>query len=187
MQFTSRAGANRRDSKDFSFIELNDGSSLRNLQIIAKSTLPNYAALQRLTTGASVSVRGSLVASQGKGQKWELAAEKIDIVGTADDSYPLQKKSHTPEFLREIAHLRPRSESFLAVSFGCGADSHSPFTSSFRNAVRLRPYADHHRKRLRRCGRIVSRLTVDSLPAQKPRGEIDLATLRPRRFLHRSL
>src|SRR4029450_8012574 len=91
----------RRDSKDFSFIELNDGSSLCNLQIIAKNMLPNYAALQRLTTGASVSVRGVLVASQGKGQKWELAAEKIDIVGTADDSYPLQKKGHTPEFLRD--------------------------------------------------------------------------------------
>jgi asparaginyl-tRNA synthetase len=105
----------RRDSKDFSFIELNDGSSLRNLQIIAKNTLPNYAASQQLTTGASVSVHGALVASQGKGQKWELVAEKIDIVGTADDSYPLQKKGHTPEFLREIAHLRPRSNLFGCV------------------------------------------------------------------------
>jgi asparaginyl-tRNA synthetase len=105
----------RRDSKDFSFIELNDGSCLRNLQIIAKNTLPNYAALQCLTTGASVSVHGALVASQGKGQKWELVAEKIDIVGTADDSYPLQKKGHTPEFLREIAHLRPRSNLFGCV------------------------------------------------------------------------
>src|SRR6266542_3463854 len=62
----------RRDSKDFSFVELNDGSSLRNLQIIAKNTLPNYAEVQRLTTGASISVTGALVASQGKGQKWEL-------------------------------------------------------------------------------------------------------------------
>jgi asparaginyl-tRNA synthetase len=105
----------RRDSKDFSFIELNDGSSLRNLQIIAKNTLPNYVALQRLTTGASVSVRGTLVPSQGKGQKWELVADKIDIIGTADDSYPLQKKGHTPEFLREIAHLRPRSNLFGCV------------------------------------------------------------------------
>src|SRR5438094_5373225 len=77
----------RRDSKDFSFIELNDGSCLRNLQVIAKNTLPNYPALQRLTTGASVSVQGALVASQGKGQKWELVAGKIDIIGTADDSY----------------------------------------------------------------------------------------------------
>jgi asparaginyl-tRNA synthetase len=105
----------RRDSKDFSFIELNDGSSLRNLQIIAKNTLPNYAAVQRLTTGASVVVGGELVASQGKGQSWEVVAESLDIVGGADDTYPLQKKGHTPEFLREIAHLRPRSNLFGCV------------------------------------------------------------------------
>ena len=106
----------RRDSKDFSFIELNDGSSLRNLQIIAKKeTLPNYADIQKLSTGASVVVQGALVASQGKGQKWELVADNIEIVGTADDSYPLQKKGHTPEFLREIAHLRPRSNLFSSV------------------------------------------------------------------------
>jgi asparaginyl-tRNA synthetase len=105
----------RRDSKDFSFIELNDGSCLRNLQIIAKNTLPNYAAVQRLSTGASIRASGSLVASQGKGQKWELVADKIEVVGTVDDSYPLQKKVHTPEFLREIAHLRPRSNLFSSV------------------------------------------------------------------------
>src|SRR6516165_3537698 len=100
----------RRDSKDFSFIELNDGSSLRNLQIIAKKdALPNYPEIQCLNTGASLIVNGALVASQGKGQKWELVAQHIEIVGAADESYPLQKKGHTPEFLREIAHLRPRS------------------------------------------------------------------------------
>ena len=105
----------RRDSKDFSFIELNDGSCLRNLQIIARSSLPNYADVQRLVTGASIIVHGELVASQGKGQAWEVAADKIDIVGLSDDSYPLQKKGHTPEFLREIAHLRPRSNLFGSV------------------------------------------------------------------------
>src|SRR5689334_242084 len=105
----------RRDSKDFSFIEANDGSTLRNLQIIARNTLSNYSAEQRLATGASISVNGALVASQGKGQKWELVADKIEIVGTADDTYPLQKKGHTPEFLREIAHLRPRSNLFSSV------------------------------------------------------------------------
>src|SRR6188472_1713413 len=105
----------RRDSKDFSFIELNDGSTLRNLQIIAKNTLPNYSAVQRLTTGASITVSGALVVSQGKGQKWELVADKIEIIGTADDSYPLHKKGHTPEFLREIAHLRPRSNLFSSI------------------------------------------------------------------------
>src|SRR5512133_1473085 len=91
----------RRDSKDFSFIELNDGTTLRNLQIIARDTLPNYSAVQRLSTGASISVSGALVPSQGKGQKWELVADNVEIVGPADDSYPLQKKGHTPEFLRE--------------------------------------------------------------------------------------
>src|SRR2546429_1387002 len=105
----------RRDSKDFSFLELNDGSTLRNLQIIAKNTLPNYPAVQRLATGASITVSGALVPSQGKGQKWELIADKIEIMGTADDSYPLQKKGHTPEFLREIAHLRPRSNLFSSI------------------------------------------------------------------------
>ena len=106
----------RRDSKDFSFIELNDGSSLRSLQIIAKKdALPNYADIQRLNTGASLIVDGALVASQGKGQKWELVARDIEIVGAADETYPLQKKGHTPEFLREIAHLRPRSNLFGCV------------------------------------------------------------------------
>jgi len=105
----------RRDSKDFSFIELNDGSSLRNLQIIARNTLSNYADIQRLTTGASIAVSGTMVASQGKGQKWELIADNIEVIGTAEDSYPLQKKGHTPEFLREIAHLRPRSNLFGSV------------------------------------------------------------------------
>ena len=106
----------RRDSKDFSFIELNDGSSLRSLQIIAKKdALRNYADIQRLSTGASIVAEGALVPSQGKGQKWELVARGIEILGDADESYPLQKKGHTPEFLREIAHLRPRSNLFGCV------------------------------------------------------------------------
>src|SRR5256714_7098042 len=94
----------RRDSKDFSFIELNDGSCLRSLQIIAKNALANYAEVQRLQTGASIVVRGDLVGSQGKGQAWEVVANDIEIVGASDETYPLQKKGHTPEFLREIAH-----------------------------------------------------------------------------------
>src|SRR3989440_5230012 len=105
----------RRDSKDFSFIELNDGSSLRSLQVIARNSLPNYAEIQRLLTGASIKVWGNLVASQGKGQNWEVVADKIEVIGTSDESYPLQKKGHTPEFLREIAHLRPRSNLFGSV------------------------------------------------------------------------
>jgi asparaginyl-tRNA synthetase len=105
----------RRDAKTFSFIELNDGSCLKNLQVIADSSLPNYAEIQRLSTGASVSVQGRLVASQGQGQKWEVRADVVAVIGTADASYPLQKKGHTPEFLREIAHLRPRSNLFGCV------------------------------------------------------------------------
>jgi asparaginyl-tRNA synthetase len=105
----------RRDAKTFSFIELNDGSCLHSLQVIANSSLPNYADLQHLTTGASVSVHGKLVPSQGQGQKWEVVAESVDILGLADATYPLQKKGHTPEFLREIAHLRPRSNLFGCV------------------------------------------------------------------------
>lgn len=105
----------RRDSKAFSFIELNDGSCLKNLQVIIDATLPDYAKVDQLTTGTSVSVEGKLIASQGKGQKWEMVARKLEILGLADHTYPLQKKGHTPEYLREIAHLRPRSNLFGSV------------------------------------------------------------------------
>lgn len=105
----------RRDAKTFSFIELNDGSCLKNLQVIADAALPNYADIQKLTTGASVSVRGQLVPSQGAGQKWEMRASAVSVIGGADATYPLQKKGHTLEFLREISHLRPRSNLFGAI------------------------------------------------------------------------
>ena len=107
----------RRDSKDFSFIELNDGSSLRNLQIIARDSLSNYAEIQKLTAGASVRVSGALVASQGKGQSVEIQAKSITVVGWVDDpdTYPVSAKRHTFEYLREVAHLRPRTNTFGAV------------------------------------------------------------------------
>ena len=105
----------RRDAKAFSFIELNDGSCLRGLQIIVDATLPDYANITKANTGASVEVRGKLVESKGQGQKWEVVAEKFSVLGEADATYPLQKKGHTLEFLREIAHLRPRSNLFGAV------------------------------------------------------------------------
>jgi asparaginyl-tRNA synthetase len=166
----------RRDSKDFSFIELNDGSCLRNLQIIAKNTLPNYAALQRLTTGASVSVRGALVASQGKGQKWELVADKIDIVGTADDSYPLQKKGHTPEFLREIAHLRPRSN-----LFGCVFRARSRLAFAIHKFFQDRGFVYIHTPIItgsdcEGAGELFRVTTIDCKnPPQTKSGEIDFA------------
>jgi asparaginyl-tRNA synthetase len=105
----------RRDAKAFSFVELNDGSSLKGLQIIVDATLPDYPSVARANTGASVEVHGRLVESKGQGQQWEVVAEKFTVLGEADASYPLQKKGHTLEFLREIAHLRPRSNLFGAV------------------------------------------------------------------------
>ena len=106
----------RRDAKAFSFIEINDGSCLKNLQVIADAELPNYVdTVQQITTGAAVSVKGELVASKGGGQSWEVKATEVTLVGAADASYPLQKKGHSMEFLREIAHLRPRANLFGAV------------------------------------------------------------------------
>jgi asparaginyl-tRNA synthetase len=105
----------RRDAKAFSFIEVNDGSSLKGIQVIANSSLPEYAQIEKVTTGASIEVRGKLVPSQGQGQKWEVVADTFKVIGEADAAYPLQKKGHSLEFLREIAHLRPRSNLFGAV------------------------------------------------------------------------
>ena len=105
----------RRDSKGFSFLELNDGSCLANLQVVVDAGTPGSEHLPQLTTGASAVVEGKLVASPAQGQKWELRATRVELVGPADATYPLQKKGHTPEFLRTIAHLRPRSNLFGAV------------------------------------------------------------------------
>ncbi len=105
----------RRDSKGLSFLEINDGSCLANLQVVAESTLPGYDEVLKLSTGAAVEVSGCLVESPGKGQTAELRAEEIIIHGLSPDSYPLQKKGHSLEFLRTIAHLRPRTNTFGAV------------------------------------------------------------------------
>lgn len=109
----------RRDSKGgFSFLEVNDGSCLKNVQALAENTLPNYEnEILTINTGASVRVVGELVESPGKGQAVEIKAKEVTLVGNADgESYPLQKKRHSMEFLREIAHLRPRSNTFGAVA-----------------------------------------------------------------------
>ena len=105
----------RRDSKDFSFIEVNDGSCLKNIQIVANNSLSNYPDLIRLSIGSAVSVVGDLIASKGSGQQWEITAKDIDIISLAHASYPLQKKRHTDEFLRTIAHLRPRTNKYGAT------------------------------------------------------------------------
>ena len=105
----------RRDSKAFSFLEINDGSCLKNLQVIVDADSPAYGNLGEITTGYAVAVTGSLVESPGKGQKWELKADSLSLVGEADKDFPLQKKRHTDEFLRGIAHLRPRTNKFGAI------------------------------------------------------------------------
>ena len=105
----------RRDSKEFSFIELNDGSCLANLQILVEAACPDYGRVGSVTTGAAIRVEGELVASPGKGQRWEVRARRLQLVGPAPEDFPLQKKRHTDEFLRTIAHLRPRTNKYGAM------------------------------------------------------------------------
>jgi asparaginyl-tRNA synthetase len=106
----------KRESKAFSFLEINDGSTILNLQIVVDAGIADYEILKQISTGASVQVEGTLVASQGKGQSVEVQASAVKLIGAADpETFPLQKKGHTLEFLREIAHLRPRTNTFGAV------------------------------------------------------------------------
>jgi len=104
-----------RDAKTFGFIELNDGSFFKNLQIVFEESLPGFDEILKLGTGAAVTARGRLVESPGAKQPFELKADGIIIEGEAPPEYPLQKKRHTFEYLRTIAHLRPRSNTFAAV------------------------------------------------------------------------
>lgn len=106
----------KRGNKAVSFIALNDGSTIHNIQIVADNDKFEASLLSKITTGASLSIVGELVASQGKGQSVEIQASEIEVLGTADpETYPLQKKGHSLEFLREIAHLRPRTNTFGAI------------------------------------------------------------------------
>ena len=106
----------RRGNKNVQFVALNDGSTIKNIQIVFDMAKFSEEELKPITTGASIHVDGKLVESQGKGQVAEIQAEKLEIYGTADvNEYPLQKKGHTLEFLREKAHLRPRTNTFGAV------------------------------------------------------------------------
>ena len=107
----------RRDSKGFSFIELNDGSCLKNLQIVIDHSTISASDLKKITTGSSIKVKGDIVESPGKGQKWELRGREVYILGEADpNKYPLQKKRHSDEFLRQIAHLRVRTNKYGAIN-----------------------------------------------------------------------
>ncbi len=105
----------RRDSKTFSFIEVNDGSCLKNIQVVADGSLGNYEDVKKITTGSAVSIQGKLVASQGKGQHWELIATQVNLIHMAPEDFPLQKKRHSDKFLRSIAHLRPRTNKYGAI------------------------------------------------------------------------
>jgi len=110
----------RRDSKaGFSFIHVNDGSCFGNLQLVAAKELENYdSEILRLTSGASLRCRGTVVESKGRGQSLEIQAEAIEVLGLVDDpdTYPIQPKQHSFEFLRTVAHLRPRTNTFGAVT-----------------------------------------------------------------------
>lgn len=106
----------KRGNKNVNFIALNDGSTVHSLQIVADPTVISEETLKQVTTGASIAATGKLVESQGAGQSVEIHAGKIEVLGTADpEKYPLQPKKHSFEFLREIAHLRPRTNTFGAV------------------------------------------------------------------------
>ncbi len=106
----------RRGNKHVQFVALNDGSTINNLQIVFDLSKFSEDELKSVTTGSSIHVQGTLVASQGKGQTVEVQADELEVYGTADPAtYPLQKKGHTLEFLREKAHLRPRTNTFGAV------------------------------------------------------------------------
>jgi len=105
----------RRGSKQVNFVALNDGSTINNVQIVVDVANFDEDMLKQITTGACLSVNGELVESVGSGQAAEIQAREIEVLGTCDNTYPLQKKGHSMEFLREIAHLRPRTNTFGAV------------------------------------------------------------------------
>ncbi len=104
-----------RTSKAFGFIELNDGTFFENIQIVFEESLDNFLEIGKLSISSAISVEGVLVESPGSKQKFELKASKIEVMGLSSLEYPLQKKRHTFEFLRTIAHLRPRTNTFSAV------------------------------------------------------------------------
>jgi len=106
----------KRGNKNVAFIALNDGSTINNIQVVCDAANFSEELMKSITTGACIAVKGDLVESMGKGQSVEIQAKEIEVYGTADvESYPLQKKGHSMEFLREIAHLRPRTNTFGAV------------------------------------------------------------------------
>ncbi|HSF33130.1 MAG TPA: OB-fold nucleic acid binding domain-containing protein, partial [Candidatus Tectomicrobia bacterium] len=123
----------RRDAKGLSFLELNDGSCLKNLQVLVSDMTSAQEGLRGVSTGAAVEVEGTLVESPGKGQRWEVQASHVRLLGAVDpEAFPLQKKRHSDEFLRSIAHLRPRTNKYGAL-FRIRSESAFAVHTFFRN------------------------------------------------------
>ena len=182
----------RRDSKaGLSFLAVHDGSCFDALQVVAPATLANYAdEVLHLTAGCAVTVSGTVAASQGKGQAVELLADSVEVVGWVDDpdTYPISPKRHTFEYLREVAHLRPRTNTFGAVARVRHSPGHGDPPLLRRARLLLDPHADPHRQRRRGRRRAVPRL--DPRPRQPPadarrRGRLRPGLLRQARLPHR--
>ena len=164
----------KRDSKDFSFLEINDGTCLKNIQVIANNSLNNYAEIKKLTTGSSVCVSGALVESKGGKQRFEVVAENIEIYGIAPDDYPLQKKGMSDEFLRTIAHLRPRTN-----KYGAAFRVRSRLSYAIHNFFQSRGFVYVHTPLITAsdcegAGEMFQVTTLDlKNPPKLPNGEID--------------
>ena len=164
----------KRDSKDFSFVEVNDGSTLKNIQVIANNTLVNYSEIKKLTTGSSVAVTGALVESAGGKQKYEIKADSIEIYGVAPDDYTLQKKGMSDEFLRTIAHLRPRTN-----KYGAAFRVRSRLSYAIHNFFQSRGFVYVHTPLLTAAdcegaGEMFQVTTLDlKNPPKLPNGEVD--------------
>ena len=104
-----------RDSKAFAFIELNDGTAFRNLQVVCDTELANFEEVKKITLYSAIEVRGTIVLTPEMKQPFEIKARQVTLLGASAPDYPLQKKRHTFEYLRTIAHLRPRTNAFSAV------------------------------------------------------------------------
>jgi len=124
-----------RSSKAFGFIEINDGSFFENIQVVFEESLANFTEIGKLTISSALRIQGTLVPSPGAKQPFELKAELIEILSLSSADYPLQKKRHTFEYLRTIAHLRPRKRILLLPSFECVPWLPTQFISSFRKKV----------------------------------------------------
>jgi len=120
----------RRDSKGFSFIEVNDGSCLTNIQVIADHGLDNYDDILNLSTGSAVAVAGKLLTSKGKGQKWEIQADDIEIISIAPDSYPLAEKTYTATSFCVPSRTSDHEQTSMARHFASDQSCHTPYTNS---------------------------------------------------------